>query len=204
LSPDPFYNRQKEWQLYQPLIGSSMLELGDKVNGDLTYKAFFESKGFRHVSVDTNGNHGALPLDLRYPLKLGTFDMVTNIGTTEHVSPDAWHRQAQCWQNIAEAMHVGSVFVSVTPSPKAWPWHGWWYPTQAFYKAFAAENGMRLQRLYERVPVGPSLFCGQPVPTNLLRMTFCRMERLEESPFYMPDQSLMYRNEPPSAKGYER
>ena len=65
---NPFHNRPDEWALYQPLIGDSMLEFGGKVNGEAgTYKAFFEKLGYRHVSLDWNGEHGALKRDLRQP-----------------------------------------------------------------------------------------------------------------------------------------
>jgi hypothetical protein len=78
----PFWNRPNLVALYDPLVGTSMLELGDKQDAGRVYKPWFESLGFRHVSVDINGLNGALPLDLREPLNLGTFDMVCNIGTS--------------------------------------------------------------------------------------------------------------------------
>ena len=120
----------------EPLDGvATMLELGDKcAKGQPPYKDWFESIGIRHTSVDWNGLHGALPLDLRQPLNLGRFDMVTNIGTTEHVS-----EQEPCWRNIAEA--TGKWFVSMTPCPGYWPRHGFWYPAPDFYRSFADLNG---------------------------------------------------------------
>src|SRR6185369_5643655 len=58
-------HRSWEWELFDPLVGSSMLELGNKKKaaGDavFTYKSVFKSMGFRHVSVDTNGLDGAMP-----------------------------------------------------------------------------------------------------------------------------------------------
>ena len=79
-----------------------MLELGNKRNTPRhIYKAFFEARGFRHVSVDINGSDGALRKDLTEPLGLGTFDMVSNIGTTEHVSEGDYAGQVACWRNIS-------------------------------------------------------------------------------------------------------
>lgn len=169
----PFHNRPEEWALYQPLVGSSMLELGNKKNREHTYKAFFESRGFRHVSVDWNGEDGALRRDLREPLDLGVFDMVTNIGTTEHVSD-----QTAVWRNVIEA--TGSVLVSTTPLPGDWGWHGDWYPTDGFYRELAALNGFEIERLY----------CEFKAPH---RMWFCRMVRRERVPFEMP-KGGMFRN----------
>lgn len=172
----PFHNRPAEWELYSPLVGSTMLELGNKKNGDLTYKRYFESLGYRHVSVDWNGQDGALAVDLRKPLNLGTFDIVSNIGTTEHVD-----QQAPVWRNILEAMHVGSVLVSTTPKPGHWQWHGEWYPTEEFYRQLAALNGLAIERLYVS-GVEPR------------EMWFCRARKVEERPFVMPDEALLFRN----------
>lgn len=171
---NPFHNRPAEWALYSPLVGTSMLELGDKRNGNDVYKTFFEQHGFRHVSVDLNGKNGALVLDLRKPLDLGTFDMVTNIGTSEHVSD-----QRPCWQNIVEACAVGSVFVSTTPAPGDWQWHGDYYPTDKFYEELADMNGFSLDRLY-------------PSGAEPRRMWFCRMTRRELTVFSMPKGNMYF------------
>ena len=168
----PFHNRPAELELYQPLIGDSMLELGGKINAPYTYKAFFEKCGFRHVSVDWNGQHGALSLDLRKPLGLGTFDMVSNIGTSEHVD-----QQEPCWRNILEAMHIGSVLVSTTPKPGQWKWHGIHYPERDFFVNLASLNGLQIERLYEN-------------GTDPRRMLFFRAVKVEDVPFQMPEGNM--------------
>lgn len=176
--PRCFIGREHEWSLYEPLVGETMLELGDKWNpeqGHVTYKSCFEELGYRHVSVDLNGRNGALPLDLTKPLNLGTFDMVTNIGTTEHVD-----KQEPVWRNVCEAMHVGSVLISTTPKPHGpWP-HGIWLPTEEFFEELAALNGMTVQRLYidgkdHRI------------------MVMARLVRMAEHKFVMPNQKLIVR-----------
>jgi hypothetical protein len=170
-----FHNRLAELDLYMPMVGTSMLELGNKKNGAHTYKGFFEERGFRHVSVDLNGQNGALALDLMQPFNLGTFDMISNIGTTEHV-----REQEPVWRNILEAMHVESVFVSTTPLPGDWQWHGFWHPNSDFYRDLAALNGLRLERLY-MTGVEPR------------RMLFARMVLVDKVPFVMP-QGNIFRN----------
>lgn len=142
---NPFHNRPDEWRLLEPHVrpGYRMLELGNKKNGDATYKAYFESLGVEHVSVDINGQDGALKRDLRKPyvlLDLGTFDVVTNIGTTEHVVSD----QTSCWMNVIDALALGAVLVSITPKPGDWWWHGHWYPTPEFYASLAELNGLEV------------------------------------------------------------
>lgn len=162
-------------EILLPLTGiRSCLELGNKRERDNPpYKAWFEQRGIRHVSVDLNGRDGALALDLRDPLNLGRFDLVTNYGTTEHVS-----EQEPAWRNIAEA--CDKLFVSVTPAAGQYPGHGMWQPTQAFYLQFAKLNGFRLERLFLRER-GRSR-------VNL----HVRMVRLERVPFVMPDHGLLH------------
>jgi hypothetical protein len=183
-----FAQRGWEWELYCPLVGSSMLELGNKKKGDFVYKAFFESRGFRHVSIDWNGQDGALKKDLRKPLKLGTFDMVTNLGTTEHVSEGDWRGQVECWRNIMEAMHVGSVLISITPKVGSWPRHGTWYPMHQFFTELARLNGCEIERLYD------SDTRWKPAPDGF-KYVFARLIRRELMPFIMPDERTVYRNQ---------
>ena len=179
LTLEDFCQRSWEQKLLNPLVGDSMLELGNKRKGPvMVYKTIFERLGFRHVSVDMNGRDGALKLDLRKPLDLGTFDMVTNIGTSEHVSEDDYDGQVVCWRNIVEAMHIGSVLVSVGPQKGASKWlrHGRWYPQPAFFHELADLNGLEAERVYAD---------GNQV--------YARLIRLEAVPFVMPE-SGMYRN----------
>src|SRR5882672_3336270 len=96
--------RPVEWRLLQPHLfpGVRMLELGNKVNTSVSrsYKDFLTKEhGVVHTSVDWNGQDGALKLDLRDRLDLGEFDIVTNYGTTEHVSD----KQGIVWDNIFRA-----------------------------------------------------------------------------------------------------
>lgn len=182
-----FSQRGWEWELYCPLVGASMLELGNKKKGDFVYKKFFEGRGFRHVSVDWNGQDGALKKDLRFPLNLGTFDMVTNVGTTEHVSEKDWNGQVGAWRNILNAMHVGSVLISITPKPGSWPRHGRWYPHQEFFPDLARLNGCEVEKLYN------SDTRWKPAPDGY-KYVFARLIRREVVPFEMPDQKLIFEN----------
>lgn len=163
----------------QPLTGvRTMLELGNKFNGQInrSYKDFFESHGIKHTSVDWNGKDGALKLDLRKPINLGTFDMVTNIGTTEHVS-----EQEPVWRNICEALAVGSILCSITPTPGHWCWHGEHYPSDEFYRALCRLNGLELQRLHQY---------GQAPRV----CTAMRAVRVADVEFVMPDSKLIIKN----------
>ena len=105
--------------------------------------------------------------------------MVTNFGTTEHVSVNDYDGQIACWKNIINAMHVGSVLVSITPKPGAQKWtrHGRWYPTIKFFERLADLNGFELERAY--------------VDDNLV---YARLKRNEVVEFEMPEEG-MYRND---------
>lgn len=166
-----------EQEVIEPIVGSKMLELGNKKNSKGTYKNYFESLGIEHTSVDWNGLDGALKLDLRVPINLGQFDMVTNIGTTEHVS-----EQTPVWKNVHEAVKLGGVLVSITPKPGDWWWHGEYYPTQEFYKQFAELNGYTVENLSE----------AQNHPTRIIR---ARMRKVKDLPFQMPKSEYIFFNE---------
>ena len=161
-----------------PLVGDSMLELGNKKTGDVSYKSHFEKLGIRHVSVDINGLDGALRLDLRKPLKLGQFDMVTNFGCSEHVVDN----QEAVWRNIHEAVKINGVLICMCPMPGDWWWHGIHYPHMAFYEQFAAKNGY----LIEHMEVG------RMAPTRNIDV---RMKKYCEIAFTMPDNHTMFYNE---------
>ncbi len=163
-----------EANLLTPLVGTTMLELGNKRNATGTFKDYFAGIGIEHTSVDLNGKDGALPLDLQQPLNLGRFDMVTNFGTTEHVA-----EQEPAWRNVIEA--AAAVIVSTTPLPGDWKKHGRWYPTEAFYRELARLNGFTVQRLYVDGPIGK-------------RLIFARLLRWTEMEFTMPDASLIFDN----------
>jgi SAM-dependent methyltransferase len=78
-----------------------------------TAKDFFIDIGFKHTSIDKNGKDGALPLDLCKPVPSelrGKFDVVTNFGTTEHVT-----NQAQVFANIYGLLRKEGVVVHIVP-----------------------------------------------------------------------------------------
>jgi len=160
------------WEILIPIVGNRMLELGNKKNGKGTYKEYLESIGVEHTSIDWNGQDGALPLDLRKPILLDPFDMVTNFGTTEHVS-----EQEPAWRNIHNLLKVDGVYVGVTPLPGDWPGHGDHYPAMEFYKEFA-KNGYEIEKL-EVISVSPK------------RLIATRFRKTEEKDFVMPDEKLI-------------
>jgi SAM-dependent methyltransferase len=151
-----------------------MCELGNKKNAKGTYKQYFESLGIRHVSIDSNGLDGAVPLDLRAPIDIGDFDIVTNFGTTEHVT-----EQEQCWKNVHNLVRTGGILVSMTPLPGHWLRHGLWYPTTTWYKHFALLNDYTIEILYVYVP---------------RFLIFFRGRKRNDKVFKMPAEEHMFKN----------
>jgi hypothetical protein len=174
-----------EWALIEPMLAGvrSMLELGNKKNerAGISYKSWFTHQyDLTHVSVDTNGEDGALALDLRLPLgELNgqQFDMVTNIGTSEHVDG----QQCSVWENMWNHLAVGGALVSITPLPGDWDWHGMWYPTEDFYDALAHDNGMQVIEL--------GVYGNPP-----RRCQYLVASKLRDGKFVYPGDELLFRN----------
>lgn len=165
----PMIIPEEERAVIYPLVGKRMLELGDKYNGKGTYKDHFEKEGMEHTSIDWNGEHGALPLDLREPIDLEPFDMITNMGTTEHVSD-----QQAVWTNIHNLLKVGGILCSVTPLEGWWLSHGEHYPRKSFFEKF---KGYEIE------------FMDEYKPKHLLRV---RMKKVKDIEFILPKDGIFY------------
>ena len=105
--------------------GREMCELGDQTlqlkgrekdpDRERTLaKVYFDRLGFNHTSIDIKGKRGSIPLDLSKPITdkryLNRFDILTNFGTSEHVS-----NQFECWRNIHNLVKSGGVFIHMVP-----------------------------------------------------------------------------------------
>lgn len=147
--------RDFEWELWSRYLfkGAKILELGNKKNATGIYKHYLEKCGYVHVSIDMNGRDGALPFDLREPirpklLELGLpieYDMLTNSGVTEHVETN----QEAAWRNCYELVKVDGVQVHVVPAAGHWLAHGLFHPKEKFYTEMARLNGMKIEYLDE-------------------------------------------------------
>lgn len=127
----------------------TVLELGNKTTKKgIPYRDWYIDQGCEYTSIDWNGKDGALKLDLRKPLNLGQFDLVTNFGTTEHVSA-----QEPCWKNVHNAVKLGGKFINHTPCPKHMTRHGFWHPPLGWFEEFATLNGYEIEFLEVQIPV---------------------------------------------------
>jgi len=114
---------------------------GVKNSSDRTVKAYFESRGFKHTSIDINGAYGALSLDLRYPLPKefhNQFDVATNFGTIEHIIDN----QYQVFKNLHVAAKIGALIIHQLPFNNYG--HGYWSYPESFFEIMSAYSGYRI------------------------------------------------------------
>lgn len=101
--------------------GKNMLELGDQVFDTnsmpktITYsvaKPYYESLGYNHTSIDTNGNNGSINHDLTKENEIfnNHFDITTNHGTTEHIQD-----QYSVFKNLHNWGKIGCLYAHVVP-----------------------------------------------------------------------------------------
>jgi hypothetical protein len=134
---------------YAP-CGGSIMELGNQIMNlqfcqDVSAKDFYTGKGFTHTSIDQNGKDGALLMDLSKPVDYkGENDLVTDIGTSEHVS-DIYN----CLLNVFNFCKVGGTIIHKNPKTGNFPGHGYHFFTLDFWRAYAELTKMETIELFE-------------------------------------------------------
>lgn len=130
--------------------GFAVCELGDQwvthTDPHLLAADFYRMLGCgRYVSIDGNGR-GTVTWDLNLPLKkLGTFDLVTDFGTGEHIFD-----QAQVWRSIHRLTKVGGYIAFDRPS-QGYDGHCFYRVDESWCHDIAAANEYREVR-FERTP----------------------------------------------------
>jgi SAM-dependent methyltransferase len=124
----------------------------------------------RYVSLDGNGR-GTHTVDLNYPLAidLGTFDLVTNFGTSEHC-----FNQAQVWGTIHDLTRPGGLMVSELPH-QGFLDHGFYNVHPCLFRDLAAANGYEIVGLVRK-----NIKNGETLHAVLRRLT--------DAPFRYPNQ----------------
>lgn len=123
--------------------GLRMCELGNQMMRDMgncSAKRYFRNLGVDHVSLDENGKDGAVAVDLSKPIpeSLGLFDLVTNYGTSEHISD-----QYQVFKNIHDLTRTGGMMAHCVPMNGDWNDHGLVGYKRDFISALARVMGYR-------------------------------------------------------------
>jgi len=98
----------------------------------------------RYESIDGN-KAGTLRHDLNLPLPdIGTFDLVTDFGTGEHVFD-----QAQVWRTIHGLVKVGG-YIGVIRPEQGYPGHCYYRTDECWFRDVAVANGYEILKL-ERI-----------------------------------------------------
>lgn len=127
----------------QPLMrkGMSVVELGSQQDHTMPRKPYmnkwFDIWEASYACIDLNGENDAMKLNLgELQLLDRSYNLVTNIGTFEHVAgPDgkfSWDASYRCWLNMFAAAYLGGVIYSESPQTGSWPGHGVAYLTTEF------------------------------------------------------------------------
>jgi hypothetical protein len=111
----------------------NILELGAQhylINNNVVgyFKQFFN---YPITSIDLNGENGSLKINLATKLpSMPTYDLITNFGTTEHVS-----NQYQCWKNVHSLLEDNGIVISEIPEIDSWKNHCKYYVDKRFFES---------------------------------------------------------------------
>jgi hypothetical protein len=114
----------------------------DLLDGAPFAAGFWEWLGLKYVSIDFDGTASAIALDLNFdeiPARMaGKFQLVTNLGTTEHVA-----NQLQAFKVIHDLCAVGGVMMHNVPA-QGYVNHGLVNYNPKFFWLLARSNGYRV------------------------------------------------------------
>jgi SAM-dependent methyltransferase len=154
------------------------------------YAAF----GLQHYrAIDLSGERDALAFDLnerladRYGFK-ETFDLVTNLGTTEHCFD-----QRAAFANIHDLCRPGGLMIHAVPS-QGWANHGFYAYSPRFFADVAEANGYAIERLGFTVDVRPQIIIYDLAQyrANDARdlMIYAVLRRTADAAFVVPHDSM--------------
>lgn len=148
------YITQDTLRCYSTVKGLRMLEFGDQIlrPQKLTGKEYWTQQGFDHTSVDLNGQRGAVVRDLsdfeQFRDWESKFDVVYNIGTTEHVEP--YDAQYTAFQIADWCCRTGGVMIHGVPcvhkhdDDRLFQQHCHYYYSPEFFNTLIKKSGYRL------------------------------------------------------------
>lgn len=112
-------------------------------------KDYYTKQGFEHYSLDANGEYDSEMVDLATVLNLEPCDIVTDFGTSEHVS-----NYYNCWLNKHNGCNIGGLIISENPKVNNWHGHGFHYLTKEFYSELCKVAGYELIQVGEHAAMG--------------------------------------------------
>ena len=143
-------------RLFPVYEGMHILEFGNKRSKAGLYRDEYLANGAAsYTSVDINGQDGAIPVDLRRDDAAHIiqemsgrqhFDLITNIGTSEHVT-----EQRPFWQAVHLLSVPGTYHAHWVPQAEKRLDHAvagsCWHPYPGFFQRLAADNGYDIELL---------------------------------------------------------
>jgi SAM-dependent methyltransferase len=154
--------------------GFHVIELGSQVLTweikKLSARLLYEEMGCtRYESIDANGA-GTIVHDLNLPLPdIGTFDLVTDFGTGEHIFD-----QAQVWRTVHSLTKVGG-YIGVIRPEQGYPGHCFYRTDECLFRDIAAANKYEIVSLY-------------PMRANRGNNIFLFYHRVKSGEFRIPQQ----------------
>ena len=135
--------KQVESYINNPQL--SICELGDQKTcsnwpSDICQSDMYFKNVFSHLNItniDLNGKNGSLALNLSEIIPSeyhNKFDVVTNFGTSEHVS-----NQYSVWKNIFLLLKPNGIVISEIPYIHNWPNHCKYYVTDTTFESMNAD-----------------------------------------------------------------
>jgi len=105
---------------------------------------YFQGLGAANVvSVDINGEGGAIPADLSKPVTdprlLGGFDLIIDAGTSEHVRDN----QYQVFKNAHDICRANGIMIHILPHTRNRGGHGFWKYSMDFFEDLSVKNKYR-------------------------------------------------------------
>lgn len=132
--------------------GFSVCELGDQqisfTDPPSSAEAFYRQLGAgRYVAIDGNGR-GSVTADLNHPLPsslcLGTFDLVTDFGTGEHIFD-----QAQVWRTLHDLTRPAGYIAFDRPA-QGYSSHCFYLTDECLFRDLASVNDYTLLRFEKK------------------------------------------------------
>jgi hypothetical protein len=124
-------------------------------------RELYEWLGFRYSAIDIDGSQGSIPLDLNYDEvpapERGKYQLVTNFGTTEHVT-----NQLNAFKIIHELTNQAGIMIHVLPAQGFFN-HGLVNYNPKFFWLLARSNHYKV--VHQNISVGSAQY---GLPQNII------------------------------------
>lgn len=152
-------------------LGSQNIYFDDNPYPPFANKWYFSKGVLQYHCIDLAGDNNAIRWDLSRPIEIPLqFDLVTDIGTGEHVvrlddmqtvSFHEGHIHSvypngevgfmsiaegfyNCWKNKHTLCKIGGIIYNENPETKSWPKHGYTYIDRKFYVDLCRKAGYEI------------------------------------------------------------